>query len=241
MLKRLSPLLLLLIANPAYGAVAFDAYTSSTAGTGDISFDHTPVGTARGLIVYVITDNQGDEITSVTADGTAVPEVTDSPQLNTTGEDGGSHCFFLGSSIPTGTLTIAVTTSGTATTKIAGAVTLTANQDTSVVDTNGLVSDGILDPSVTLSLGGVSSFAMVGAWHGTESAAKIAPLSGWTQRLEHDYGTTFGIIYTYDTVGTTDVTAGVDSTETDDVALHGIAVRENAAGGATATQVILVS
>ena len=240
MLKRLSLLALLLLATPAYGAVAFDAYTSSSSGTGDISFDHVPVGTARGLIVYVITNAEGDEITTVTADGTDVPEVTDSPALNTTGEDGGSHCFFLGSGIPAGTLTIAVTTSGTATTKIAGAITLTADQDTSVVDTGSLVSNSTSTTSLTLSLGSVASFCAIGSWAGLNSPGNATPKSSWTERMEIDYGNQIGLIYTYDTVDATDVLAGYDNSGGDDTALHAIAIRENAAAGGTAPQGIVV-
>lgn len=236
MRKLLSLILLLLACSPAYGAVAFDNYASSSETTGDISFDITPVGTARGLIVYVLTNAEGDEITSVTADGVSMTEVADSPALNTTGEDGGSHCFFLGSSIPAGTLTIAVTTSGTSTTKIAGAVTLTADQDTSVVDTDLLISTAVSNPSVTLSLSGISCFAMIGAWSGLGNLS-MSPLTNWTQRLEHDYGNQNALIYTYDIVGTTDVLAGYTA-GSDDTALHAIAIRENAApGGASAAQI----
>lgn len=211
-------------------AIALDNYASSSAGTGDITFDITPVGTARGLIVYVLTNVEGDEITSVTADGVNVPEATDSPVLNTTGEDGGAHCFFLGSGIPSGTLTIVVTTSGTSTTKIAGAITLTASNDTSVVDTNLLISNSQANPSVVLSLGGVECFCAFGAWTGIGNLT--APFTNWTERLDHDFGNQGGVIGTYNITGTTDVTAGFTA-GADDVALHAIAIRENAGGGGT--------
>ena len=212
-------------------AVAFDNYASSTAGTGDISFDIVPVGTVRGLIVFVITNVEGDEITSVTADGAAMTEVTDSPALNTTGEDGGTHCFFLGSSIPTGTLTIAVTTSGTATTKIAGAITLTAGADTEVVDTASVISNADDNPATTLALGGATCFCAIGAWSGIGTGT--TPFTDWTEKLDHDFGNQTGTIKTYDIVGTTDVTAGYTA-GSDDVAMIAIAVKESAGvGGVT--------
>ena len=242
MRSRLSFLLILLLASPCYGAVQYDNYAElGSTTTGDFNFDITPVGTARGVLVYVITNVEGDEITSVTADGTSMTEVTDSPTLNTAGEDGGAHCFFLGSSIPAGTLTIAVTTSGSTTTKYAGAVTLTASQDTSVVDTNNLISNNTATTSVTLSLGSVSSFCMIGFWTGLNAPGNYAPLTGWTSRNETDFGNQCGGIYTYDTVDTADVTAGYSNSGGDDVALHAIAVRENAAAGGSAAQVILVN
>lgn len=213
-----------------YADVAFDNYASSAAGTGDISFDITPVGTARAVIVFVLTNVEGDEITSATADGTAMTECTDSPALNTAGEDGGAHCFFLGSSVPTGTLTIAVTTSGTTTTKIAGAVTLTASADVEVVDTNFVVSNSDDNPAVTLSLASRTSFAMIGAWSGIGTGT--APFTNWTERLDHDFGNQTGTIKTYDIVSTTDVSAGYTA-GADDVAMHAIAVSETAGGGST--------
>ena len=209
-------------------SVAFDAFTASSAGTGDISFTHTPVGSPRAVIVYVLTNVEGDEITSVSYGGVAMTQTTDSPTLNTAGEDGGSHCFFLGSSIPTGAQTVAVTTSGTTTTKIAGCVTLTASNDTEVVDTASLVSNSQMNPTVTLSLGGRECFAMIGSWTGIGNLT--SPFTGWTERLDHDFGNQGGVINTYDTIGTTDVSAGFTA-GADDVALHAIAVSETAGGG----------
>lgn len=233
MKKLLLLLAVLLIPQSAWAAIAYDNSAVSSAGTGDISFDIVPVGTVRGLIVYIITNVEGDEITSVTADGVSLSEATDSPILNTTGEDGGAHCFFLGSGIPSGTLTIAVTTSGTATTKIACAVTLTASQNTSVVDTGSVVSNSDDNPATTLVLGGVSSFCMIGFWTGLGNGSGT-PFTNWTNRLSHDYGNQNAGSNTYDIIGTTDVSAGYTA-GADDVAMHAIAVRENAAaaGGNT--------
>ena len=239
-MRRLRSLLLIwlvLLAPNAWAAVAFDAYTSSAETTGDISFDHVPVGTVKGVIVHVIQNGiTVPGVLGVTADGVALTEVADSPVTNTTGELGETSTWFLGSSVPSGTLTIAVDAILGTEVGIAGCTTLTADQDTSVVDTASVLSNSDDNPATTLSLGGVSCFAMIGAWSGLGNLS-MSPFSGWTQRLEHDFGNQNGLVYTYDTVGTTDVTAGYTA-GSDDVAMHAIAVRENAAGGgATGAQV----
>lgn len=236
LLRSLLLIGLILLAPNAWAAVAFDAYTSSAETTGDISFDHVPVGTVKGVIVHVIQNGiTVAGVLGVTADGVALAEVADSPVTNTTGELGETSTWFLGSSVPSGTLTIAVDTILGTEVGIAGCTTLTADQDTSVVDTASLVSNNSTNPSVTLSLGGVSCFAMIGAWSGIGNNT-YSPFTNWTQRLEHDFGNQGGLIYTYDIVGTTDVTAGYTAGG-DDVALHAIAIRENAGAAATGAQV----
>lgn len=226
------------LSTPAFGAIAFDSFAKNEAnGTGDFSISLVPVGTLKGVIVYVVTNAAGDEISSVNINGTvSLTETASSPALNTAGEDGGSHCFFVGSGIPSGTLTINVVTSGTATTKIGYAVGVTADQDTSVVTTGSVISNSVSNPSTTLSLGGVSSFVMLAAWSGIGNLT-MSPATGWTERSEFDFGNQNGLCHTYDTVGTTDV-AATYTQSSDDVAMHAIAVRENAApGGASAAQI----
>lgn len=214
-------------------AIAFDAYASNTTnGTGNFSWTHTPVGTPKGAIVYVLCNGSGaDEITSVTYGGTAMTQITSSPVLNTTGELGSAHGFFLGSSVPTGAQTVSVTTSGTATTKIGGSVTVTASNDTSVVTQGTVSSNSQANPSTTLSLGGVSCFCMFGAWSGIGNLSQT-PFANWTERTAFDFGNQNGFIHTYNTIGTADVSAGYTA-GADDVALHAVAIRESAGGSTT--------
>ena len=239
-MRRLPSLLLIglvLLAPNAWAAIAYDNFTSSTGGTGDYAFDHTPVGTPRGAIVYVIVNGVSVAgVTGVTYGGTAMTQVSLSPALNATGELGACHTFFLGSSIPTGTQSVSVDATLGTEVSVAGCTTLTAAQDTSVVTTGKVESNSDDNPSVTLSLGGVSSFCMIGAWSGLGNLS-MAPFTGWTDRFEHDFGNQNGLIYTYDTVGTTDVAAGYTA-GSDDVAMIAVAIRENAApGGATGAQI----
>lgn len=213
-------------------AIAYDAFTSNAGGTGDYSFTHTPVGTPRGVIVYCIFNGAAIGITGITYGGVAMAETANSPASNLTGELGASHCFFLGSGIPTGAQTVAIDVPLGTEVSVAGCITLTAGNDTSVVTTGKFESNNQMNPSLTLSLGGVSSFCALGAWSGQGAVGNITPLTGWTDRFENDFGNQVGVVYTYDTIGTADVTAGYTAGG-DDVALHALAVRENAGGAST--------
>ncbi len=212
-------------------AIAFDAFTSSNGGTGDYSFSHTPVGTPKGVIVEVVVNGLVGTVSGVTYGGTAMTEVANSPASNTTGELGGCHCFFLGSGITAGAQTVAVDMLLGTEVSIAGCVTLTANNNTSVVTTAKVESNSLQDPSTTLSLGAVTSFCMIGAWSGIGNLT-MTPLTNWTDRFEFDFGNQNALIYTYNTIGSTDVTAGYTA-GSDDFAMHAIAVRENAGAAAT--------
>lgn len=214
-------------------AVAYDNFAKNeTNGTGDFSISLTPVGTASGILVYVVCNGSGtDEITSVNLNGTVgLTQTASSPVLKTTGETASSHCFFVGTGIPAGALTINVVTSGTASTKVGYAVSLTASQDTSVVTAGSVNSDATINPAVTLSLGGVTCFCALGAMSGQNNPASVTPLSSWTSRSTFDFGVASAVMFTYDTIGSTDVSAGYTAGN-DDVVLHAVAIRENAAGG----------
>lgn len=215
-------------------AIAFDAVSNVAAGTGNLSWTHTPVGTPRGVLVLVVQNaltTPAEDVGTVTYGGTSMTEVALSPVEKYTGEGGVVHGFFLGASIPTGAQTVAVNIGGGGgESRRAVAITLTASQDTSIVDTSALTQDTGANPSVTLSLGGVSSFCAIAFHSGQGAVTGITPLTGWTSRLEHDFGAQVGGWYTYDTIGTADVTAGYTAT-TEDAVLLAVAVRENAAGG----------
>ncbi|MCI0564015.1 MAG: hypothetical protein MN733_36530, partial [Nitrososphaera sp.] len=205
--------------------VAFDAATNSTEGTGNLSWTHLPVGTPRAVIVCIMVNGSSDEVTSVTYGGASMTEVLGSPNIKTTGEAGVEHIYFLGSNIPTGNQNVTVTVSGNAT-KIATAITLTASTDTEVVDSDGTInSDSQANPSVTLSLGGRVSFAVIAFHSGHDEVTSITPLTNWTSRLEQDFGFRTAGVYTHNTIGSSDVTAGWTQTANDAVAMA-IAVSE---------------
>jgi hypothetical protein len=104
-----------------------------TSGTGPThSWTHTPVGTARGIVVAIQTDQGSDVISTVTYGGVSMSRVAH--VLDTATEPGGAYIYFLGSGIPTGAQTVAVTRTSTGAMSIrACCISLKADNDTYVV------------------------------------------------------------------------------------------------------------
>jgi hypothetical protein len=206
-------------------APALDVASVSAAGTGSLSWTHTPVGTPRAVIVFVIQNAAGtDQVTGVTYGGTTMTEVNGSPNLHAAGETGAVYAYFLGSSISSGAQTVTVNVSGAAS-KRAIAYTLTANDDTEIVDSDGtIMSNSLANPSVLLSLAGRTSWVGIGFHSGQDAITGTTPLGSWTD-LEHDFGSQVGASYRFNTIGTSDVTAGWTQTA-DDAVMIGVAVSE---------------
>jgi hypothetical protein len=218
-------------------AVAFDKIVESGLPTsGNFSFTHTPVGTPRAAVLWVVLDiNTTDQVSGVTYGGVSMSEVSGSPNIHTTGQPGSVHCFFLGSSVPTGAQTVAGTVGGTNLRSVV-VVTLTAATDCEIVDADATInSDSQANPSVTLSLGGRTSWCGIGFHSGQANTASITPLASWTSSHERDFGSQVGGVYRYDTVGTADVTAGWTQTAADACAIA-VAVSEVAGGGGGTTR-----
>lgn len=232
-------------ASEAHAAVAFDAYSTNGAivtTANPISWTHTPVGAPRAVIVSCVQETDtGDTIGTVTYGGMTMADVSLSPANNIgQTETGVVHTFFLGSSIPTGAQTVSAANTGS-TDRQCFCVTLTAANDTSVVTTGKI--DQLANGSVTgtLSLGGVSAFAMVTGYSGVGSAGITIPLAGWTLRADVDAGVNVFVVFTYDTVASADVTYGVtQSAGTDETLVLGVAVRENAGGGSAVPSRLLL-
>lgn len=203
-------------------AVAFDAFSSNLGG----DFTHTPVGTPKAVIVFVLSALNGSgsqDSISITYGGVAMTPVALSPVSKDTGEIMTVGCWFLGSGIPTGAQTVAHGND-----LEAMCITLTATSDTMVQDTKVISSDSQANPSGTLSLGGATSFCVMGLISGHSSAASITPLTNWNSRYERGIGAGSGEscgCYTYDIIGTSDVTFGWTQTAEDALSL-GVAVTE---------------
>ncbi len=212
--------------------VAFDAFSNPTAGTGTLTWDHNPVGTPRGVIVFTVENGTTtDGVTGITYGGTPMVEVAGSPNVHSTGETSVVHCFLLGSSVPTDDpAEIVVSISGSVT-RQAGGITVTAADDIEVVDSDGTInSDSEIDPSVILSLSGRTSFAAIGFHSGHGALINITPFTNWTDRLEHDFAGKVAGWYTYDIIGSIDVAAGWTQPAADAGAIA-LAVSEVAASG----------
>lgn len=215
-------------------AVAFDFFSVSAESTSSTSFtfSHNPVGTPRGVIVLIAqVDGGADEVTGVTYDGTAMVEMTNSPVLRATSEPGAAYAYFLGASVPTTDPADVVVSTNAGSAKIAYCITLTAADDTEEVTTGIVTQDSGQDPEVTLSLGGVTSFAALAAMSGRNNVpSNCAPLTNWTTRAEFDSGNNGQLCYTFDTIGSSDVTAGYVA-GSDDCSMIAVAVREAAGVG----------
>lgn len=174
-------------------AVAFDAISSSAVGTTDRTWTHTPSGTPRGIVVYVIQDlGTTDEVTGVTYGGVSMTEMSDSPLLSSAqAEDGAVYGYFLGSSIPTGAQTVTVSVNGTGSSKTACAISVTASTDTTVQDTSFVDTTGS-NPSITISGGAATCFYSAAILSGANATANITLDAGFTEIDADDFGSAVG-------------------------------------------------
>ena len=219
-------------------AIAFDAFsrysTGNTTSTADFSWTHTPVGTPKGVLVFIVennnTPNAWDEITGVTYGGVAMTALSVSPNRYTGAEDGTIYAYFLGSGIPTGAQTVSVNKTANLNATTACCFTVTAGSPiVEIVDADASIqSASILDPRATLSLGGRSCFCAEMIFSGEPLITRITPLSGWTEQYEVDLGVQTCGAYSYDTIGTADVTMGWDNAAAEDSVAIGVALAESA-------------
>lgn len=189
------------------------------------SWTHTPTGTPAGVIV--ITSERFDFIgvTAVTYGGTSMTEITGSPHQHTTGETGQVTVWFLGSSVPTGAQTVAVT--GGAIQRAMVSYTMSASGDMVIQDTDATInSDSVLEPSATLSLGSNNCFCAFG-W-GSGRTGSLTPLTDWTVDQSLIFSSQIGAVSSYDIIDSTDVTMGWSQGTADDAFALGIAIREDA-------------
>lgn len=200
---------------------------SSKAFTLSDSFTHTPVGTPMGIWIPVaqITATT-NVISAVTYGGVTVPiDPNNGFVADATGELGGVYSFFLGSGIPTGAQTVAVTTAnGDA--KRAWCVSLTAGADTQIAASNKTSGDAA-NPSVVIpTLASFVGFAGAVLFSGQNAPASVTAGSGYTLlTATEDFGITSGLAERSDTRAGANIAAGFTAT-TEDVALIGIAVNE---------------
>jgi len=166
-------------------AIAYDA-KSTKAGSSNLTWTHTPVGTPKAIIVCVGTAQASDVVTSVTYGGEAMTEITGSPRIRT-GEASSCYAYFLGANIPTGAQTVVVTKGST----LAGAIciSLTATVDTTeIVATDDSIDSASLEnPSSEMSLAGATCWAAECFMPGQDAVASITPTAGWTSGLEFWY------------------------------------------------------
>jgi hypothetical protein len=213
-------------------AVAFDAFSSVAEGTGNLSWTHTPVGTPRAVRVDIVENGGTNGVSSVTYGGVAMELVA--ANAKTSGEAGTVVTYFLGKNIPTGAQTVSVTVSD-AVAKRAGAITLTASGNTCWTAADVSVgSDSLANPSSTLNLLGKTAFVSLALHSGMNAVTGITQTTGWTSRLEHDFGNQTAAWYTYNTISTANVACGWTQTA-DDAVMVALAITEAPLAPDTAT------
>lgn len=204
-------------------AVAFDAFSNVAAGTGNLSWTHTPVGTPRAVKVDIIENGGTNGVTSVTYGGVPLQLVAENAK--TSGEAGTVVTYFLGSGIPTGAQTVSVTVSD-AVSKRACATTLTAAADTCWTSADiSIGSDSLANPTSTIVLHGKTSFVSIALFSGQNATTGITQSTGWTNRLEHAFGSQTAGWYTYNTIATANVACGWTQTA-DDAVMVALAITE---------------
>lgn len=207
--------------------VAFDAFSNATGV--NPSWTHTPVGTPRGVIVFMI--HPSTESPTATYGGTSMGSPVVQFPNSVGGETAGStiSAWVLGTGIPTGARTVVLTGSGSGGAP-AWAYTVTADADVEFVDDVSVESTNISNVSGTLALGGRASFCCEVWFSGEDAPASVSPLANWTDQGEQDFGAVVVGSYSYDIVGTSDVTAGLTQSA-DDILLLAIAVSEVVSSG----------
>ncbi|MCR4298291.1 MAG: hypothetical protein NUV75_06000 [Gallionella sp.] len=220
--------------NAVFAAVAHDAAseshtTGATGSTNQASFTwtHTPVGTPRGVLVFVFTRSATQTVTGVTYGGVAMTEIAGGAAVDTAGEPGRVDTFFLGAAIPTGARPVVVTRTNNATVMYASAATQTAGANTEVY-TPGIIllqqNGAYAVQSVTDGSTGVNSVRYAGGYSG--GANVLAAGAGSTILNNIDIGS-----YTFNTVRETTAGQGARNvgftygTSDDRAGVH-LAVRE---------------
>ena len=217
-------------------AITFDAFSADgTPTTGNDSFTHAGGAGPRTALVFIVGTSPTDEITGVTYATVAMTQLASSPKISSAGGEPGVIHTFLLNGITSGSQTVAFTTSASTVTHQGYCITLNAAADLEVVDEDVTIdSISLANPSVTLSLGGRSCFCALALMSGQAAVASITPLTSWTSRHEVTTGSECAACYTYDTIGTTDVTAGWTQTA-DDALMYAVALGEVVAAGGQPT------
>lgn len=171
-------------------AIAFDAATQSAAGSGTLTFNHTPVGTPRGVLVLIAqSPTNTDQVSGVTYGGVAMTEVPLSPLLQTAGaEHAAAYGYFLGSGIPTGVQSVVVSVTG-AESKRAVCYTVTATADVEIEDTSTLNSASSTSPAVTLTTGAGVETWCAGVLVSAQNDPAFTKGADYTATGTHDFGT----------------------------------------------------
>jgi hypothetical protein len=230
---------LCLWATPAVAVIAFDNSSCGTQSTGNISWDHTPVGTPAGVVVGIVQSIEGvDNVSGVTYDGEAMTEVAGSPFLRTShNEDATLYLYFLGSGVnATSPATVAVTVTG-GRPKSPCVWTLTAAADTEIEgdpQSNVDFGDTVTSGTLTFSTANTTvNFLVALSGNNAASGPACAADTEITTQEEIHAASTAEHCRSDGTEAAGSPTAVINQSA-DDLAMAGVAIREAAAGATLA-------
>lgn len=216
------------------------AYDSSAQGTSGInsSWTHTPVGTPRGVAVFLHRkgNTTSDDTVTVTYGGVSVPRVTKA--ADTTDENMGCVGFYLGESIPTGAQTVQVTNNSGNSDYLGISIAITAATTTTELagDGSGIVQVHTQSPSVTISNIYGASYGFAGIASGYSPASNVTAGTGQTIRQSAALSTSSALAESSTSPNASgDITIAFTTSGTEDVAMVALAVQE------TSTRYINVS
>jgi hypothetical protein len=216
-------------------AVAYDASSAlfRTDTSTNPSWTHTPTGTPRGVVVFSVHGTTAiDHVDGVTYGGVALGRISRVADL--AGEVGEVLGYFVGTGIPTGAQTVAVALDSATTTDIHFVcITLTASDDTEVIDFDITETGDQADPSATLQYSGRTAIAVAGLYMGGSSPAAFTPNGNCTTAQDQDLGNFYSEVIYQTTPGTSDFAIGGTSSS-DDVAMLAVAISEVIPSGVSA-------
>lgn len=220
-------------------AIAHDASSDSGGGTGDLTWDHTPVGTPRGVVIVVIQNNDNDSVDGVTYAGLSLTRLEHA--VDAAGEDGGAYLYWAGSSIPTDNPASCVVSQTETIGRIAGCYTLTTAGVDVEVEASDILEGDQDDPSITLTTGaGVETWVVSGLYSGQGALNSTAAGTGFTKHINNDGGAFTRFTEIIDTPDSgSNVTVGWTTNASDDVAMVAGAFKEAAGGGPTGKHISL--
>lgn len=233
----------------ASAQVAFDAVTESHTGTtgsaSEASFNisHTPVGTPRGVLVFILVGNSvgapTDPVTGITYGGTALTQVPSCTGTDTADEPANANAWFLGASVPTGAVTVTVSRNNNAVVVYAVVFTVTANGDT---EATGCVphSENSSLSVVAVDDGSPGTNSVRFAAVSSGAGAPPAVGAGTTAGPSIDFGVNSASTGYETTAGQGSRSVGFSEGASDDRAAVYLAVRQAAAGN-TCTGALLLT
>jgi hypothetical protein len=215
-------------------AVAFDAFGEASESTTDISYTHTPVGTPKGVVVYIAQRGVNtDDVATVTYGGVGMSRLhkadDSAVELFT------MYVYFLGSGIPTGAQTVSVdSTSGSA--KKVYSITVTATGDTAVEDSDAVGGDAT-NPSVSLSTT-VETYVSACLISGHNTAGSVTAGAGYTIIDSSDTGNQTIFLEDVDTNPSAGSLTPGFTAALEDAAIGAVALKDTGGGGAVTVRVL---